>query len=78
MTGPLALGVLWLVTANLIGIARLPETRRRAALALIAPGIPLLGWITQAAGPLWGLAFLIVGAGALRWPLARPRVEPAE
>ncbi len=42
-----------------------------AAWALIATGIPLLGWVTYQTGPFWGLLALIGGASVLRWPLMR-------
>lgn len=42
-----------------------------AAWALIATGIPLLGWVTYQTGPVWGLLFLLAGASVLRWPLVR-------
>ncbi|MCB6176553.1 DUF2484 family protein [Rhodobacter sp. Har01] len=85
MTAPLALACLWLIAAN--GIAMLPSRDHhwRAAYVLIALGIPLLGWLTWKAGPLWALLFLAAGASLLRWPLvylwrwARRRGEgPAE
>ena len=71
MSGPLALGFAWLIAANLVAMMPSRDRHRRAALALIVPGIPLLGWITWVNGPLWGLAFLLGGASVLRWPLSR-------
>ena len=55
-----------------------------AAFALIAIGIPLVGWVTYQNGPIWGLVILGAGASVLRWPLIylvrrlRTRREPAE
>lgn len=46
-----------------------------AAWALIASGIPLLGWVTFQAGPFWGLLVLVAGASVLRWPLMRAGQE---
>ena len=69
MTIPLALACLWLITANLIGMLPSRDRHWRAAYGLIAIGIPLLGWLTYAAGALWGLAFLAAGASILRWPV---------
>ena len=42
-----------------------------AAWVLIATGIPLLGWVTYQAGPVFGLLFFVAGASVLRWPLKR-------
>jgi hypothetical protein len=42
-----------------------------AAWALIVTGIPLLGWVTYQAGPVFGLVFFVAGASVLRWPLIR-------
>lgn len=69
MTFPLALACLWLIAANVIGMLPSKDHHWRAAYALIALGIPLLGWVTFAAGPFWGLALLAAGASVLRWPL---------
>lgn len=81
---PLALACLWLVAANLIAMLPSRDRHWRAAYLLIALGIPLLGWVTYANGPVWGLIFLAGGASVLRWPLvhvwrwARRDREPAE
>lgn len=40
-----------------------------AAWALIATGIPILGFVTLQAGPVWGLLCMAAGASVLRWPL---------
>lgn len=69
MTAPLALACLWLIAANVIGMLPSRDHHWRAAYVLIALGIPLLGWVTYAAGPFWGLAFFAAGASILRWPL---------
>lgn len=69
MTGALILGCLWLMLANLIAMLPSRDHHWRAAYGLIAVGIPLLGWLTWTAGPLWGLLFLAGGASVLRWPL---------
>lgn len=69
MTLPLILACLWLITANLIAMLPSRDHHWRAAYGLIALGIPLLGWLTYAAGPIWGMVFLAAGASLLRWPL---------
>lgn len=66
----LVLACLWALIACLAGMA--PQRFHwPAAWALIACGIPLLGWVTLQAGPFWGLVFLAAGASVLRWPLIR-------
>jgi hypothetical protein len=56
---------------------------------LIAVGVPLLGWLTLAHGPVAGMLALAMGASVLRWPViylwrwlrrigADPRQGPAE
>lgn len=65
----LAAAFLWLVAANLIGMLPSKDRHWRAAYALIAVGIPILGWVTYANGPVWGLLLLAAGASVLRWPL---------
>ena len=69
MSAALILALLWLVLAN--GIAMFPSRDHhwRAACALIAVGLPVLGWVTYTNGPLWGLLILAAGASVLRWPL---------
>lgn len=69
MTTSLILACVWIVAANVA--AMLPSKRNHwpQAYALIAVGIPLLGYITYENGPWWGLAALFAGASILRWPL---------
>lgn len=67
---PLILACLWATLACFAGMAP-SRFHWPAAWALIATGIPLLGWVTYAAGPFWGVLFLIAGASVLRWPLIR-------
>ena len=69
MTLPLSAACLWLIAANLIAMLPSRDHHWRAAYALIALGIPLLGWLTWESGPFWGMAFLAAGASLLRWPL---------
>ena len=66
----LTLACLWALTACLAAMT--PQRFHwPAAWALIATGIPLLGFVTWQVGPFWGLLFLIGGASVLRWPLIR-------
>jgi len=68
---------LWLLAANLAGLLTCPIRHGRAALALAAVGIPILGWITWLHGPVLGVAALALGCAALRWPLTRVMAQPA-
>jgi hypothetical protein len=69
VTLSLALASLWVVVAAVIAL--LPSRRNHwpQAYALIAVGIPLLGYVTYENGPLVGLLALFAGASILRWPL---------
>lgn len=69
MIAPLTLACLWLIAANVIAMLPSRDHHWRAAYALIVVGIPLLGWVTWQAGPVWGLILLGAGASILRWPL---------
>lgn len=71
MSGPLILAFLWAVAANLIGMLPSKRSHWPQAYALIALGIPILGWLTLRHGPLIGLLALIAGMSVLRWPLRR-------
>ena len=66
---PLALCLVWLVAANVIGMFPSRDLHWRAAYALIAVGVPLLGWATWETGPVVGLLLLAAGASILRWPV---------
>lgn len=69
MSAPLILTCLWFIAANVAAMVPSRDNHRRRASLLIATGIPLLGWLTVAAGPLAGLVALAAGASVLRWPL---------
>ncbi|MGI3184817.1 DUF2484 family protein [Nioella aestuarii] len=64
----LTLASLWAVIACLLGLAP-SRFHWPAAIALIATGIPLLGYVTMQVGPWWGLALLAAGVSVLRWPV---------
>lgn len=72
----LALGVVagWLFLARLARGLR-PRQRHRAVWALLVTGVPVLGWLTYACGPLAGLAFLILGGFVLIRLPVRARVR---
>ncbi len=87
MSLPVVCALIWLVGANLIAMFPSRDHHWTNAYILIAIGIPLVGWLTWAHGPIWGIMFLAGGASVLRWPLiylwrwikARlTRHEPAE
>lgn len=69
MTLSLTLAAVWALSANVLAV--LPSRGRhwRRAYALIALGIPLLGYVTYENGPWWGLAVLLGGMSVLRWPV---------
>jgi hypothetical protein len=69
MSLPLICGLVWLVLANVIAMLPSRDHHWRAAYALIALGVPLLGWLTYHEGPVFGLLFLVAGASVLRWPV---------
>lgn len=71
MIPALVLAFVWLIVANVIAMLPSRDHHWRAAYALIAVGIPILGYVTWQAGPLWGMAILAAGASVLRWPLFR-------
>lgn len=68
MSAPLVLAFLWVLLAA--AIALMPRRLHwPGAVVLILLGVPLLGWLTAAHGPLAGLVALAAGASTLRWPL---------
>jgi len=69
MTLSLITALLWLVLANVIGMFPSKHNHWPSAYALIALGIPLLGWVTYQNGPVIGLLAMIAGASILRWPV---------
>jgi len=69
MSLSLTLALLWLVAANVIGMFPSKRNHWPAAYALIAVGVPLLGYVTYENGPLVGLVALAAGASILRWPV---------
>ncbi len=66
---PLVLACLWLIAANLLALLPSRDNHWTCAYILIALGVPLLGWVTWAMGPVVGLLVLAAGASILRWPL---------
>ena len=66
----IVLACLWCVAA---GVALVAPGRMRWPMVwtLIATGIPLLGFVTFANGPVAGLLALFAGVSLLRWASAR-------
>ena len=69
MTLSLALACLWAIAANLLAAIPSKDNHWRRAYALIAIGIPLLGFVTYENGPWIGLSVLLAGMSMLRWPV---------
>ncbi|TDK43213.1 DUF2484 family protein [Antarcticimicrobium luteum] len=69
MTPSLILACLWAVAANLTAMLPSRDNHWRAACALTALGIPLLGYVTYENGPWIGLLVLGAGISVLRWPV---------
>ena len=64
---PAATAFAWLIVANLVAMFPSRDHHWRAAYGLIAVGIPLLGWVTWANGPVWGLILLAALLGLMAW-----------
>lgn len=69
MTLSLTLACLWAIVANVLAMTPSRDNHWRRAYALIAVGIPLLGWVTYENGPLIGFLVLLAGMSVLRWPV---------
>lgn len=69
MSLSLIFAFLWLVVANVAGMIPSRDNHWSRAYALIAVGVPLLGWVTYENGPLIGLLCLGAGVSVLRWPV---------
>lgn len=69
MTLSLILAALWAIAANVLAMTPSKDSHWRHAYALIAVGIPILGYVTYENGPWYGLAVLLAGMSVLRWPL---------
>ncbi|TDT77213.1 uncharacterized protein DUF2484 [Litoreibacter halocynthiae] len=60
---------IWVIAANVAAMLPSNDNLWRRAYALIAIGVPLLGWVTFENGPLIGLICLAAGVSLLRWPV---------
>lgn len=76
----LALVIVWMLAAN-VPLLVADRFRRGAGYALVLLGVPILGFVTWQAGPVWGLMLLALGAAMLRWPpmmLGRGLLHPGQ
>ena len=85
MSWSLICAMLWLVVANVKAMFPSRDAHWRFAYAMIAIGVPILGWVTYENGPWVGLIALAAGISILRWPVRylgrwvkRKTVGPAE
>lgn len=69
MTTSLILACIWAVVANVLAMMPSRDNHWRRAYALIAVGIPILGYVTYENGPWFGLIVLFAGMSVLRWPV---------
>lgn len=69
MSLSLILAALWALTANVLAMIPSRDNHWRRAYALIAVGIPILGYVTYENGPWWGLAVLAAGMSVLHYPV---------
>lgn len=69
MSLSLFLACVWLVLANVLAMIPSRDNHWFRAYVLIGLGVPLVGWVTWANGPIVGLLVLAAGASVLRWPL---------
>ncbi|AMY68456.1 DUF2484 family protein [Frigidibacter mobilis] len=74
----LALVLVWTAAANVPLLVE-DRQRRAAGYTLVLLGVPILGYVTWQAGPVWGLSLLALGGLLLRWPplmLGRALLHP--
>ncbi|MEX0366571.1 MAG: DUF2484 family protein [Ruegeria sp.] len=69
MNTSLILACVWAVVANVLAMTPSRDNHWTRAYALIAVGIPLVGYVTYENGPWIGLLVLAAGMSVLRWPV---------
>ena len=69
MSLSLILACLWGLAANVLAMLPSRDNYWARAYALIAVGIPLLGFVTYQNGPIVGFLVLAAGMSVLRWPV---------
>jgi len=65
----LILACIWLVAANILAMLPSRDNHWTRAYALIALGLPILGYVIWETGIWIGLAVLVAGMSVLRWPV---------
>ena len=65
----LILAASWAIIANVIALIPSKKNNWPQAYALIAVGVPILGFVTYQNGPWIGLLVLAAGMSVLRWPV---------
>jgi len=69
MTTSIILAALWALAANVLAMLPSRDNHWKRAYALIAVGVPILGYVTYENGPWIGLIVLLGGMSMLRWPV---------
>ncbi|WP_204113675.1 DUF2484 family protein [Shimia biformata] len=69
MSISLVLALIWLIVANLRAMFPSRDHHWKFAYAMIAVGIPILGFVTYQNGIWIGLIVLAMGMSVLRWPV---------
>lgn len=69
MSLSLILACLWGIAANVLAMLPSRDNHWTNAYALIAIGIPIIGYVTWQHGPWLGLVIMVAGMSILRWPV---------
>lgn len=69
MSLSLILALVWLIAANVIGMVPSKKKHWPQAYAMIALGLPLLGWVFWENGAVIGGLVMLGACSILRWPV---------
>ena len=69
MTTSLTIALLWLVTANVVGMLPSKHKHWPSAYVLMTFGVPLLGYVFWENGVVIGVLVLAAAMSILRWPV---------
>jgi hypothetical protein len=69
VTASLVAALLWLISANVTGMFPSRKNHWPQAYALIALGLPVLGWVFWESGAVLGVLVLAAACSVLRWPV---------
>ena len=69
MSIPLIFALAWLALMNVVGMFPSKHHHWPQAYALMAVGIPVVGWVFLAEGPWVGAFVLLAASSVFRWPL---------